>query len=140
MAARGGGVIKLAQWGPYIGSSKSSFPDSAYRMHLGEYQLSLPTGSASPMRRIVVHRDYNQKTSVADIALVQLTEPVTFTDTIRPIALPDTLKPPKTLQELPVPLITVPTCRERFGKCSHWIKNDMLCPGSRGDPSGPCQH
>ncbi|CAM4562371.1 unnamed protein product [Lepidochelys olivacea] len=51
----------------------------------------------------------------------------------------DTLKPPKTLQELQVPLITVPTCRERFGKCSHWIKNDMLCPGSRGDPSGPCQ-
>ncbi|CAM4567188.1 unnamed protein product, partial [Lepidochelys olivacea] len=88
MAARGGGVIKLAQWGPYIGSSKSSFPDSAYRMHLGEYQLSLPTGSASPMRRIIVHHDYNQKTSVADIALVQLTEPVTFTDTIRPIALP----------------------------------------------------
>ncbi|XP_037754669.1 serine protease 27-like [Chelonia mydas] len=140
------------------------FPASAYRMHLGEYQLSHPTGSSSPVRRIVVHPNYNQNTFFADIALVQLTEPVTFTDTIRPIALPgpstpfpagekcwvtgwgrigwgcdDTLKPPKTLQELQVPLITVPTCRERFGICSHWIKDDMLCTWSRGDPSGPCQ-
>nr|XP_023956580.1 tryptase-like [Chrysemys picta bellii] len=110
---------------------------------------------------IVIHPDYNQSTFFADIALVQLMKPVNFTDTIRPISLPgpstqfpaggkcwvtdwgsirwgcgDTWKPPKTLH---VPLITVSTCKENVSKCKYQIQDDMLCAGSGGDCTGPCE-
>ncbi|XP_053881030.1 tryptase-like [Malaclemys terrapin pileata] len=136
---------------------KGSIPVSAYHMNLGEYQLSnpSPTRISSPVSRIVRHPDYNENTGVADIVLVQLTEPVNFRDTIRPISLPgpstqfpareqcwvtgwgligwgcgDMLPPPQTLQVLRVPLINSSTCREHFRDCKHRIQDDMLCAGS----------
>ncbi|XP_044871635.1 serine protease 27-like [Mauremys mutica] len=167
-----GGSLISAQW---VVSAAHYFdlstPVSAYRMNLGEHQLSnpSPTRISSPVRRIVRHPDYNENTGVADVALVQLTEPVAFTDTIRPVSLPgpstqfpagekcwvtgwgligwgckDTLPPPRTLQELQVPLVDSSTCRDHFRDCKRPIREDMLCAGSevnrdscKGDSGGP---
>nr|XP_032655839.1 prostasin-like [Chelonoidis abingdonii] len=68
----------------------SSFPQSAYHVNLGEHQLSNPSPSqvASPVCQILVHPDYNRGTHASDIALVQLAEPVRYTDEILPVCLP----------------------------------------------------
>ncbi|XP_074916971.1 prostasin-like [Chelonoidis abingdonii] len=70
--------------------SDSSFPQSAYHVNLGEHQLSNPSPSqvASPVCQILVHPDYNRGTHASDIALVQLAEPVRYTDEILPVCLP----------------------------------------------------
>uniref|UniRef100_A0A3P8T8K2 ST14 transmembrane serine protease matriptase n=1 Tax=Amphiprion percula TaxID=161767 RepID=A0A3P8T8K2_AMPPE len=41
-----------------------------------------------PLKRIISHPDYNRMTFDYDIALLELSEPLKFTDTIRPICLP----------------------------------------------------
>uniref|UniRef100_A0A3Q1GR93 ST14 transmembrane serine protease matriptase n=1 Tax=Acanthochromis polyacanthus TaxID=80966 RepID=A0A3Q1GR93_9TELE len=41
-----------------------------------------------PLKRIISHPDYNEMTFDYDIALLELSEPLKFTDTIRPICLP----------------------------------------------------
>ncbi|KAM9148926.1 serine protease 27-like [Pangshura tecta] len=140
--------------------------ESEYCVNLGEYQLSnpSPTQISSPVSRFISHPDYNQSTYFADIALVQLTEPINFTDTICPISLlgpstqfpagekcwvtgwgktgpecKDALQPPRTLQKVQVPLIDMSTCREQFGEQSYWIQDDMVCAAARDDPKGPCK-
>uniref|UniRef100_A0A8C4WMQ7 Peptidase S1 domain-containing protein n=1 Tax=Gopherus evgoodei TaxID=1825980 RepID=A0A8C4WMQ7_9SAUR len=67
-----------------------SFPQSAYRVNLGEHRLSNPSPSlvSSPVRQILVHPDYKRGTRAADIALVQLAEPVRYTEKILPVCLP----------------------------------------------------
>ncbi|CAG12052.1 unnamed protein product, partial [Tetraodon nigroviridis] len=42
-----------------------------------------------PLKRIISHPDYNQMTYDYDIALLELSEPLEFTNTIQPICLPD---------------------------------------------------
>lgn len=41
-----------------------------------------------PLKRIISHPDYNQMTFDYDIALLELSEPLEFTNTIQPICLP----------------------------------------------------
>uniref|UniRef100_A0A452GWU9 Peptidase S1 domain-containing protein n=1 Tax=Gopherus agassizii TaxID=38772 RepID=A0A452GWU9_9SAUR len=67
-----------------------SFPQSAYRVNLGEHQQSNPSPSwvSSPVRQILVHPDYSRGTHASNITLVQLAEPVRHTDEILPVCLP----------------------------------------------------
>uniref|UniRef100_A0A452GPP3 Peptidase S1 domain-containing protein n=1 Tax=Gopherus agassizii TaxID=38772 RepID=A0A452GPP3_9SAUR len=75
---------------PLIPVFACSFPQSAYRVNLKEHQLSNPSPSlvSSPVHQILIHPDYNRGTRAADIALVQLAEPVRYTDEILPVCLP----------------------------------------------------
>ncbi|XP_044870490.1 serine protease 27-like [Mauremys mutica] len=137
-----------------ISPPKGNSSDSAYRVTLGEHQLSNPSPSwvSSPVRQILVHPDYNRGTRSADIALVKLTEPVRYTDEILPICLPGpshsfpgnhtcwvtgwgttasavSLPPPKTLQEVPVQLMDTAACNALY--------NIDLAPNIGRDPIKP---
>ncbi|XP_062992941.1 serine protease 27-like, partial [Elgaria multicarinata webbii] len=142
-----------------------SIATSKYDMLLGAYQLLNLSSHVvySKVKVIIPHPDYSGDiASIGDIALVKLTAPVTFTNYILPICLPDSsvefsldsdcwvtgwgdvqqgvqLLPPLTLQELKVPLISRATCNALFnvilleGMDRNPIKADMICTG---DPEG----
>ncbi|XP_050776420.1 serine protease 27-like isoform X2 [Gopherus flavomarginatus] len=150
--------------------SDSSFPQSAYRVNLGEHQQSNPSPSwvSSTVRQILVHPDYNRGTRAADIALVQLAEPVRHTDKILPVCLPGpsdsvpdnhmcsvtgwgridsevSLPPPKMLQEVQVQLIDTAACNALYNinTASNIgrdpIKPDMICAGYAEGQRDSCQ-
>uniref|UniRef100_A0A8C3TBY2 Peptidase S1 domain-containing protein n=1 Tax=Chelydra serpentina TaxID=8475 RepID=A0A8C3TBY2_CHESE len=161
-----GGSLIAAQWVVSAAHCfRFTFPQAAYRVNLGEHQLSSPSPSrlSSPVRQIIVHPRYNTGTRSADIALVQLTEPVRFTDEILPVCLPGpsdafpgnrtcwvtgwgiSLPPPKTLQEVQVPLIDTVACNAlynidpdpKIGRDP--VKPDMICAGYAEGQRDSCQ-
>ncbi|XP_030421429.1 serine protease 33-like [Gopherus evgoodei] len=166
-----GGSLISAQW---VESAthcfNRSFPQSAYRVNLGEHQLSNPSLSrvSSPVRQLLIHPDYNRGTRAADIALVQLAEPVRYTDEILPVCLPGpsdsfpdnhmcwvtgwgridsevSLPPPKTLQEVQVQLIDTAACNALYNIDPapnigrDPIKPDMICAGYAEGQRDSCQ-
>ena len=56
-------------------------------MGLESLDGSNPNSVSSTVRTIIRHPDYNRFTSDNDIALLQLSAPVTFTNYIRPVCL-----------------------------------------------------
>ncbi|XP_044870432.1 serine protease 27-like [Mauremys mutica] len=165
-----GSVDSCTYWCSGELESDSSFPQSAYRVTLGEHQLSNPSPSrvSSPVRQILVHPDFNRGTRSADIALVQLTEPVRYTDEILPICLPGpsdslpgnhtcwvtgwgttasavSLPPPKTLQEVQVQLIDTAACNALYNIDPapnigrDPVKPDMICAGYAEGQRDSCQ-
>lgn len=59
-------------------------------MKLGAHQLDsfAPEAEARSVAQVLVHISYQQEGSQGDIALLQLSSPVTFSRYIRPICLP----------------------------------------------------
>ena len=49
-----------------------------------------PTESLHHVRSILMHQDYNNQTMRNDIALIQLVEPIQFTDYVMPVCIPPT--------------------------------------------------
>uniref|UniRef100_A0A2K5EAE3 Serine protease 27 n=1 Tax=Aotus nancymaae TaxID=37293 RepID=A0A2K5EAE3_AOTNA len=105
---------------------------------------------------------------LADVALVELEAPVTFTNYILPVCLPDPsvifetgmkcwvtgwgspseqdlLPNPRILQKLAVPIIDTPKCNLLYSKDAEFgyqpktIKNDMLCAGFEEGKKDACK-
>uniref|UniRef100_A0A8C8DP14 Peptidase S1 domain-containing protein n=1 Tax=Oryzias sinensis TaxID=183150 RepID=A0A8C8DP14_9TELE len=125
---------------------------------LQSLQGSNPNNVSRKITRLILHENYNSNTKDNDIALLQLSSPVTFNNYITPVCLPSTgstfysgvntwvtgwvfLPAPQTLQEVQVPIVGNRQC-----KCSYSsITDNMVCAGlleggkdsCQGDSGGP---
>lgn len=127
-------------------------------------ESNAPEVQSRLIRRIVIHPWYNRRTKRADIAMMQLQEPVNFSDHVQPVCLPEPgLDPapgtvctisgwgrlqsggslPDVLQEALVPLVPLSQCQEQLPQYN--ITELMMCAGReeggvdtcQGDSGGP---
>ncbi|KAM4611631.1 chymotrypsin-like protease CTRL-1 [Polymixia lowei] len=112
--------------------------------------------------RIVCHRGYNPSTFNNDICLLKLSEPVNFTDFVRPVCLAAAnstfyngtdswltgwghtasgvpLASPQTLQEVAVPIMAPRQCRCSYGPQGINITRNMICAGLQAGGVDSCQ-
>ncbi|XP_056906189.1 transmembrane protease serine 5 isoform X1 [Takifugu flavidus] len=130
----------------------------------GSAKVAEHTGYA--VEKIIYNKDYNHRSHDGDIALMKLRTPLNFSDTIRPVCLPqydydppggtqcwisgwgytqpEGAHSPDTLKEAPVPIISTKRCNS---SCMYngEITSRMLCAGytegkvdaCQGDSGGP---
>ncbi|XP_040296140.1 transmembrane protease serine 9-like [Bufo bufo] len=141
-----------------------------YTAHLGVYQLSVknPHELLSSVKEFIVHPQYTEVGSRGDIALVQLSSPVSYTHYIQPVCLPDakvtfpcglecwvtgwgdmssgvSLKYPETLQKVMTPLIDYVTCDQMYHQWSPEaattviIHDYEICAGYKEGQKDSCQ-
>ncbi|XP_070267693.1 serine protease 27 isoform X1 [Myotis yumanensis] len=143
---------------------------SLYQVLLGARQLVKPGPHAtySRVKRVESNPLYQGMASSADVALVELEAPVTFTNYILPVCMPDPsiifesgmecwatgwgspseqdrLPNPRILQKLAVPIIDTPKCNLLYSKDAEsgfqlkTIKDDMLCAGFAEGKKDACK-
>ncbi|EHB14099.1 Tryptase [Heterocephalus glaber] len=112
-----------------------------------------------PISRIITHPDYYEAQNGADIALLELEDPVNISSHIHPISLPpasetfpsgtlcwvtgwgnvgngELLPPPYPLQQVKVPIVENHLCDAKYhiglstGDHIHIVREDMLCAGN----------
>uniref|UniRef100_A0ABI7WKK8 Peptidase S1 domain-containing protein n=1 Tax=Felis catus TaxID=9685 RepID=A0ABI7WKK8_FELCA len=143
---------------------------SLYRVLLGVRQLVKPGPHAvyARVKRVESNPLYQGMASSADVALVELEAPVTFSNYILPVCMPDPsvvfeagmncwvtgwgspseedrLPNPRVLQKLAVPIIDTPMCNLLYSKDAEsgfqpkTIKDDMLCAGFAEGKKDACK-
>nr|XP_019961542.1 PREDICTED: serine protease 33-like [Paralichthys olivaceus] len=163
-----GGSIITESW---ILSAAHCFPNpldvSSYIIYAGRYQLDgyNQHESSHRIRQVVIPSGYSEPNNGRDVALVQLSSPVTWSDNIRPVCLPtsNTLFPSgmvcsvtgwgnirdgvplsgvKTLQEVQVPIISQRLCQTMYQTNPSDqvdILSDMICAGYQEGGKDSCQ-
>ena len=84
------GSIIADQWILTAAHCVDGVPLSQVRVFTGITQVS-DRGQALPLANVVVHPEWNPQTYANDVALIQLAVPLTFTESQRPIALPESV-------------------------------------------------
>uniref|UniRef100_A0A3B3HB40 Peptidase S1 domain-containing protein n=1 Tax=Oryzias latipes TaxID=8090 RepID=A0A3B3HB40_ORYLA len=127
---------------------------------LQSLQGSNPNRVSRTITTLIIHPNYNSETSDNDIALLQLSSPVTFNNYITPVCLSATnstfysgvntwvtgwgnigsgvsLPAPQTLQEVQVPIVGNRRCKCSYGASS--ITDNMVCAGLLAGGKDSCQ-
>ncbi|KAM3916897.1 serine protease 33-like [Leptodactylus fuscus] len=143
---------------------------SDYSVGLGEYQLqnTSPNQFLSNVQRIIESSLYSGAHTQGDIALIELSSPITYTQYILPVCVPtssmsfsdgtdcwvtgwgDTgsgvsLPPPQTLQQVMVPIISNSVCDQMYhidsdiDASEQIIPSDHICAGYQAGQKDSCQ-
>ncbi|KAK2820320.1 hypothetical protein Q5P01_023279 [Channa striata] len=163
-----GGTIITQNW---VLSAAHCFPDpsdlSAYIIYVGRYQLNGVNKYQSTYRvsQVVIAPGYNNPQSGRDLALLQLSKPITWSDYAQPVCLPDSsvsfpggmecsvtgwgnirdgvsLPGIGTLQQVQVPIISQSSCQEMYQTNPTEtvdILDDMICAGFQQGGKDSCQ-
>ncbi|XP_073502359.1 uncharacterized protein [Phyllobates terribilis] len=145
------------------------FTPSDYKVNLGAYQLSVPTGVMSEVSAIYIHPIYQRAGSSGDIALIKLMNPVPYSDYVMPICIPTqdvqfpsnlncfvtgwgsiksgvSLPSPQTLQKVQLPIIDRAECDAMYhlnnpttSANTTLIQWDMICAGYKDGQKDACQ-
>ncbi|XP_041432244.1 prostasin-like [Xenopus laevis] len=142
---------------------------SDYKVDLGAYQLSVPSGIVVDVAAVYLHPTFRGAGGSGDIALIKLAKPVQFTDYIIPICIPTpnidfpngvnsvvtgwgtisqqvSLPYPRTLQKVLVPTIARASCDQMYHIDNPTLPAnqsiilwDMICAGYKAGKKGSCQ-
>ncbi|XP_067237782.1 trypsin-3-like [Chanodichthys erythropterus] len=155
-----GGSLITKDWVLSAAHCFESIAASNIKIYLGrQQQLGLnPNEISRTVTQVIPHPSYSTSTQNNDIALLQLSSPVTFTDYIRPVCLAaagsafgggtkswitgwgklnsgDTSLP-NTLQEVQIPIVNNSVCKTVYGSI---ITSNMLCAGVNEGGKDSCQ-
>ncbi|OCT61932.1 hypothetical protein XELAEV_18047965mg, partial [Xenopus laevis] len=166
-----GGSVISNQW---IMTAAHCFQNSLfasqYQVRLGAYQLSLsnPNEIISNVETIIVNSEYNKDSNFADIALVKLTSPISYSKYILPVCIPSStdsfpegmecwvtgwgtigssvnLPYPQTLQQVMTPLISRDKCEQIYHSSTGIsssvtiVPTDQICAGYAAGQKDSCQ-
>ncbi|KAG8430717.1 hypothetical protein GDO86_020087, partial [Hymenochirus boettgeri] len=137
-----------------------------FTVNLGGYKLAEPSGVMMTLSDIFIHPSFSVIGSSGDIALLQLSNPVQYTNYIMPVCIPtpDVVFPsglncivtgwgsirqsvslpfPQTLQKVEIPIMDHTKCNDLYNTANlppqNYIKWDMICAGYEKGEKDACQ-
>nr|XP_020461904.1 serine protease 33-like [Monopterus albus] len=162
-----GGSLISDSW---VASAAHCFPNpsdvSSYIIYVGRFQLNAdnPYMSSRRVVQVLIPSGYTEPQTGRDLALVQLSSPVSWSDHVHPVCLPASyisfpsgtictvtgwgnirqdvpLQGVGTLQEVQVPIISQSSCQRMYQQSGAQVDilSDMICAGYQEGGKDSCQ-